>query len=184
MFGRDWERAEAVIVMRHVKKTTGDGSVVIYEYVADIAPSSGAPFRATVQEPGIATNFWPPSMGDHVSVLINEDRDKVKFDKDDPRIDAKARMAEQKRMFEAACVQAPGTDAFVSTLPTATVIGATGDMRATIQAALAAAAQRINSGSPVPDVSTRLSQLDALHQAGALTDAEHAAARARIIAEI
>jgi hypothetical protein len=184
MFGRDWERAEAVIVMRHVKKTSGDGSVVIYEYVADVSPSNGAPFRATLQEPGISTNFWPPSMGDRVGVLMNEDRDKVKFDKDDPRVDAKARMAEQKQMFEAASAQAPGTDAFVPTMGTTTVIGASDDMRATIQAALAAAAQRITNGSAAPDVASRLAQLDALHGAGALTDAEHATARARIIAEI
>jgi hypothetical protein len=191
VFGRDWDSAEAVIVARHVKKTAG--STTVFEFIADVTPATGEPFRVTIQEPGIATNFWPPSAGDRVTVLVDRDRDsvrpesvrpesvrRVKFDKDDQRISAKWRMADQQRSFEAVGEEPAGTDPFGMARPSRDVI------RATIQAAVDAAAMQ--SGSPgqetVLDPAARLARLDSLRKSGLVTDDEYATARARIIAEI
>jgi|SRR4051794_9346140 hypothetical protein len=101
MFGGQWEKAEATIVAS-LPKYTGDGSTATYEFVADVRPAGGAePFRATLKEPTIAIDFWPPSIGDVVSVLVKTNG-KVKFDKADPRISAKAFEARRKQAFEAA----------------------------------------------------------------------------------
>src|SRR5690242_10590309 len=101
MFGSRWDKAEATIVAS-LPKYTGDGTSPSYEYVADVRPANGDPaFRATLKEPTIATDFWGPSIGDVVSVLVKS-TGKVKFDKDDPRLSAKAFEARRKQAFEAA----------------------------------------------------------------------------------
>ena len=104
VFGSRWDKAEATIVAS-LPKYTGDGTSPSYEFVADVRPVSGAPaFRATLKEPTIAIDFWRPSIGDIVSVLVKSNG-KVKFDKDDPRISAKAYEARRKQAFDAAANQ-------------------------------------------------------------------------------
>jgi len=104
MFGSRWEKAEATIVAR-LPKFTGDGTSPSYEFVADVRPVNGDPaFRATLKEPTIATDFWTPSIGDVVSVLVKS-TGKVKFDKDDPRLSAKVFEARRKQAFEATANQ-------------------------------------------------------------------------------
>jgi hypothetical protein len=101
VFGQDWDKAEATIVARDAK-FTGDGSVAIYTFVADVRRPSGETFRATVHEPTIATDFWAPSIGDVVSVLVRPKDGKVKFDKDDARLSVKAVHAARKKAFGSA----------------------------------------------------------------------------------
>jgi hypothetical protein len=108
MFGSSWDTGEATIVARNTK-FTGDGTTATHEYVADIRPAEGAPFRATIHEPTIATDFWPPSIGDVVSVLIKSKDKKVKFDKDDERLSAKAFRTGRDLAFEAAQNQPVGS---------------------------------------------------------------------------
>src|ERR1700710_238384 len=108
MFGQDWDKAEATIVARDAK-FTGDGSVATYTYLADVRLSSGETFRATVHEPTIATDFWAPSIGDAVSVLVKAKDRKVKFDKDDDRLSVKAYHAAKKQAFEDAQGKPAGT---------------------------------------------------------------------------
>ncbi len=98
MFGASWDRGEATIVARNAKYS-GSGSTATYEFVADIHPTDAAPFRATIHEPTIATDFWPPNVGDVVSVLIKSKDNKVKFDKDDQRLSVKAYEARTKQAF-------------------------------------------------------------------------------------
>jgi hypothetical protein len=200
VFGHDWQPAQAVIVIRHVKKTSSDGSIISYEYVADVTPADGATFRATVQEPGIASNFWPPSAGDQVSVLIDDKREKVKFDKDDPRLDAKATMSAQKDVFDSVRSSAPGSaifgqgslspDSLRSAIQSAVDAAATGQhvpvvMMGQVGVTGGPGGRGGTVGSGGPDgAADRLARLDALHQQGVLTDAEYATARARIIAEL
>jgi hypothetical protein len=107
VFGHDWDEAEATVVARDAK-FYGSGATSTYTYVADVRLPTGETFRATVHEPTIATDFWPPSVGDVVSVLVDGDR-KVKFDKHDGRLSIKAHHAAQKLAFEAAQEQPPGT---------------------------------------------------------------------------
>jgi hypothetical protein len=108
MFGASWGHGEATIVARNTKYS-GDGTVATHEFVADVRPADGTMFRATIHEPTIATDFWPPSIGDVVSVLIKSKDGKVKFDKDDERLSMKAYEARAKLAFAAAQNQLPGT---------------------------------------------------------------------------
>jgi hypothetical protein len=161
-----------VIVAKQVKKTSGDGSVTIYEYAADVRTAAGAPFRATIQEPGISTNFWSPRVGDEVSVLVDAKRGKAKFDKDDPRLDTRARLTATKAAFEATAQQAPGTG----------VAGPTGGVAAQLAMAVqAAAAAQFAAPGAGDDPAQRLAKLDTMRQQGLITDEELAVARQRII---
>jgi hypothetical protein len=108
VFGHDWDKGEATIVARDAK-FFGSGATSTYTYVADVRLPEGETFRATVHEPTIATDFWAPSIGDVVSVLVRTDDRKVKFDKDDGRLSIKAHHAATKLAFEAAQEQPPGT---------------------------------------------------------------------------
>jgi hypothetical protein len=99
MFGRRWESAEATIVASRVKTTTGDGMVSIREYVVEVRPATGEPFRTTLQEPRIATSFWAPDVGAIVKVQADVKRQEAKFDKSDPSISAKGRKAANDDAF-------------------------------------------------------------------------------------
>jgi hypothetical protein len=102
VFGHDWEPGTAKIVAVHIKSTTGDGLVSIREFAADVTPTSGAPtFRALIQEPRIATDFWAPGEGDIVRVQVDVRRTKARFDKDDPKLSAKAQEQSADAQFEA-----------------------------------------------------------------------------------
>ena len=198
MFGHDWDKAEATIVARDAK-FTGDGSVATYTYDADIRLSSGETFRATVHEPTIATDFWAPSIGGVVSVLVRPKDRKVKFDKDDERLSVKAYHAAKKKAFEEAQRQPPGAAPAAWTSPTeipdevasklaqyGIVPGVpmqvfSGDS-AEGQAALAAFTQ---AGTPVAQTpEERLATLEWMHQRGLVTDEEYAEQRRRILDEI
>ncbi len=110
MFGRNWEPAQATIVAVHAKSTTGDGMVTIHEFAADIVPDSGAPpFRALMQEPRIATNFWAPTTGDIVRAEADVKRQTARFDKSDPKIDARERGRAADAAFNATLGRPPGT---------------------------------------------------------------------------
>lgn len=108
MFDDEWDKAEARIVARD-GKTTGDGMVTNYTYVADVTLQTGEVLRATVKEPTIATDFWSPDIGATVSVLVRQHDHKVKFDKDDPRLSVKAYEAAKAAAFKAAQEGAPGS---------------------------------------------------------------------------
>jgi len=203
MFGQDWDKAEATIAARDAK-FTGDGAVATYTYVADVRLASGETFRATVHEPTIATDFWAPSIGDTVSVLVNAKSRKVKFDKDDDRLSAKAFQAARKRAFEEAQHQPPGTlPATPAGLPDGlpaelaaklAELGITGSAPMVVtgdsaqgQAILAAIGQAgPTPGQAVPAATpdARLAELTSLHDRGLVTDEEYAAQRRRILDEI
>jgi hypothetical protein len=205
MFGHSWENATARIVARD-GKYSGDGMVVTYTYVADVRLPSGEMFRATVLEPTIATDFWPPNVGDEVSVLVKSNDRKVKFDTDDPRMSAKAHEASGRQAFEAAQHQPPGTPpaawAASSDLPQALAaqlaqLGTASDVSVHVvggdsaegQAALRAALAQWGGAAavgaePVATPEARLAKLQALHAGGLLTEAEYAEQRHRILDEI
>ncbi|MBK9740004.1 MAG: SHOCT domain-containing protein [Actinobacteria bacterium] len=195
MFGRDWDRAEATIVARDAK-FSGDGSVATYTYVADVRLTSGETFRATIHEPTVATDFWPPSVRDVVSVLVTSKDRKVKFDKDDDRLSVKAFEAAKRKAFEDARNQPAGTptpgrsalgeipDSVASTLAQLGIVSGSqaqvvaGDS-AEGQAVLAAFAGLGAPAAQPPEV--RLVKLKSLHESGLLSDDEYAAQRQRIL---
>ena len=154
MFGGGWTKAEATIVARNAK-FTGDGTTAIHEFVADVHRSDGPPFRATVGEPTIATDFWPPNIGDVVSVLVKDKNNKVKFDKDDDRLSVKAFEARQKQQFEAIQRgQAGPPPSFVSFT---------------------------TGAAATSDPAIRLQALAKLRDAGLLSEAEYTVLRQRIL---
>jgi hypothetical protein len=200
VFGQSWDKAEATIVARDAK-FTGDGSVATYTYLADVRLSSGETFRATVHEPTIATDFWAPSIGDAVSVLVKAKDRKVKFDKDDDRLSVKAYHAAKKQAFENAQDQPAGTPTSPATwtssaeLPDAVAnklaqLGIVGGAPMQIftadspqgQAALSAFT---HSAAPVAETpEARLEKLQVLHDKGLLTPEEYAEQRHRILDEL
>jgi Short C-terminal domain len=107
MFGKDWEPARATIVDTHIKSTSGDGMTVNREFAADVVRESGESFRALIQSPTIATNFWDPSVGDVVGVLVDPKSKKVKFDKSDPKLSYKAQQKAKDADFQASLGQPP-----------------------------------------------------------------------------
>ena len=213
MFGRNWEKAEATIVSKHVlNRSTND--VAAHEYVVDIMPADGVMFRAKVDEPMIATDFWAPNIRDVVTVEINDKHDKVRFDKDDPRLSYKAYKAATREQFEAASQAAPGAAA--PALGFGRQITGLGATRAFPDGVAEMLAERLaqfggQGGSPIvisggaggeplkeairaaqaghaaagePDAASRLAKLEALRQRGLVSDEEYHAARARIIEAI
>jgi hypothetical protein len=118
MFGGNWEKAEARIVdyTDHRDGLTGG---FVCDYVADVQPPGGAPFRATFRHRRLggwsasSGDFAAPSKGDVVGVLFDPSSRKVKFDRDDPRLSQRAsrrleQQAEDERLRQVA-QQPPGT---------------------------------------------------------------------------
>jgi hypothetical protein len=109
MFGKSWEPAEATIVLVNIKHYSGSGMTATREWAADVRKANGTVVRAKIDEPRIATNFWAPVAGDVVKVEVDAKSGKVRFDMDDPKVNAKARLRAEKDAFAAALHQAPGT---------------------------------------------------------------------------
>ena len=109
MFGKSWEPAEATIVLVNTKYVSGSGMTSIQEWAADVRKADGTVVRAKIDEPRIATNFWAPVVGDVVKVEVDAKSGKVRFDMDDPKVNAKARKRAKEDAFAAALDQPPGT---------------------------------------------------------------------------
>ncbi|CAN5584100.1 hypothetical protein BH11ACT8_BH11ACT8_25940 [soil metagenome] len=208
MFGQQWDPAEATIVDRHTK-WNGDG-VATHTFVADVRLSSGETFRATVKEPTIATDFWPPEIRDVVAVLVRPKDRKVKFDKDDDRLSAKAYRATRESEFESSSRQPPGspppgwpaTTTTTTGLPEGVAeklaqLGLTGETPVRYVSAGSTDAQQVLSaflhqGAPGTDPAppatespeTRLLTLGALREKGLLTEEEYTEQRRRILEEL
>jgi hypothetical protein len=203
VFGhKDLEPGEAVIVEQHVKHHGSDGRNTLFEWLADVTPASGAPFRTVLATPGLALDFREPSPGDHVSVLIDRKKDVTHFDKSDPRISLKAEAAEKDRRFAESAAGTPGSPPSIPagqiprpqdiTYVETQVVSATdaapflqailsGDASAREQAISELSAQQHPATS---DIGERLSQLESLKATGALSDVEYQAQRQRIVESI
>jgi hypothetical protein len=203
MFGhKDLEPGEAVIVERHVKHHGNDGRNTLFEWLADVTPASGVPFRTVLATPGIALDFREPGPGDHVSVLIDRKKDITHFDKSDPRISLKAERAEQDRSFAESSAGSFGSPAPIApdgvprpqntTYVETQVVSAT-DAAPFLQAILsgdsgareqAISELRAQQQPETSDVGERLSRLESLKAAGALSEVEYQAQRQRIVDSI
>lgn len=203
MFGhKDLEPGEAVIVERHVKHHGNDGRNTLFEWLADVTPVNGAPFRTVLSTPGLAVDFREPGPGDHVSVLIDRKKDVTHFDKSDPRISLKAERAEKDRLFVESSAGTFGSPASIpagqiprpqdATHVETQVVSATdaapfleailsGDTSAREQAI---SELRAHQHPATSDVGERLSQLESLKATGALSDVEYQAQRQRIVDSI
>jgi len=103
--GDNWEKAEARVVdySDHRDGLTGG---YVCDYVVDVRPPNGAPFRATFRHRRLggwraSSDFAAPSKGDVVGVLCDPSSQSVKFDRDDPRLSLRAnRRAEERAADE------------------------------------------------------------------------------------
>lgn len=202
MFGKKYsETGEAVIVETHVKHSGDDGRNTLFEWVADVTPSEGPPFRAVLQTPDIALDFKEPSQGDRVSVLIDPKKGTVRFNKSDPRVSLKAAKAARDNHFaetvagpvgSPAAGTSPGGAEQVTNVAGAQVMSAaeaapflqdllSGNPAARDQAIADLRARQPTGASSVPD---RLAELDRLKEAGTVNDTEYVAQRQRIIDSI
>jgi hypothetical protein len=153
MFGKQWISARGTVVDRRVAKTSGDGAVVIYEYVMDVRTAEGELFRAKVGEPRISTNFIGPMIGREVGVEYERKSRDVRFDKDDPTLSMKAFEKAQTDHFDASLQQTPGTRA-TPTLPSGLPLNAS-QVEQIMTAARTAAAAQTPTGAPIaPQVFT------------------------------
>ena len=84
MFVHSWIPATATIVARHFKES-GDTSGV-WEYVADVTPANGAPFRTKLKQPPFMSHAVRLAVGQTVPVLADVKHQDAKFDRSDPQI--------------------------------------------------------------------------------------------------
>jgi hypothetical protein len=184
MFGRGWEPGNATIVaMKETSPaTTGEHGFfrALYAYVADVQPDSGAAvFRTEMDEPFNVPNWFTPGVGDVLPVHCDPRHGRAKFDMGRLKAATKARSSaakdEQAAAFDAARRAAPGT----------TVPGTLGDPRMVVLDGLSAGAGDAapQGAADAGDPLDRLQTLADLHDRGALTDAEFAAAKAKLLAD-
>lgn len=106
MFGSEWEPATAKIVAKKFKE--GGERSGVWEYVADITPSSGQVFRAKLTQPPFMSHVVWLQEGAVVKVLADVKKQRAKFDRNDPVINGKA-ARKSKDTFDEALHQPPGT---------------------------------------------------------------------------
>jgi hypothetical protein len=104
MFTHNWVPATATIVARKFKE--GGERSGSWEYVADIAPSSGAPFRTKLKQPTLMSHVIQLAVGETVNVLADVKHQDAKFDKSDPKVSGKNQLSERDA-FNAALEQPP-----------------------------------------------------------------------------
>lgn len=104
MLGHIWEPATATIVAMKFKE--GGERSGVWEYVADISPASGAPFRTTLKQPPLMSHVVRLAEGDIVSVLADVKHQDAKFDRSDPKVSGKNKPS-AKDAFNAALAQPP-----------------------------------------------------------------------------
>jgi hypothetical protein len=104
MLGHNWEPATAKIVAKKFKE--GGERSGAYEYVADVSPATGAPFRTRLKQPPFMSHVVRLAEGDVVAVLADVKRQDAKFDRSDPKVSGKGGQSD-KDAFDAALKQPP-----------------------------------------------------------------------------
>lgn len=167
MFGKSWEKAQGTVIASKPVKTSGDGSVTIYEFVVDVRTTSGEVFRAKVGEPRVATNFWRPRNGAVVGVEYDNKSRKVRFDKDDPTLSFKNFKAQQDGSFEATLAQQPGTSPGVGAMNSSAAAGLPpGVLPPQLQALIESAAANGNVARLDPNSAESIALRDMLLRSG------------------
>jgi hypothetical protein len=154
-----------------------------------------------MEEPFDIPSWFAPGVGNVLPVQCDPRKGKAKFDmtrlKAARKAQASAAKSEQIAEFDAASRAAPGTPVPAPLGdPRAIVLGGQSGGGGDVSAAIAAALQQVGASAELAKVRRqqpvsqqpdggdsldRLQQLADLHDAGALTDAEFAAAKARIL---
>ncbi|HEY1989138.1 MAG TPA: hypothetical protein VGG43_06735 [Acidimicrobiales bacterium] len=106
MLGNNWEPATATVVAKKFRE--GGERSGVWEYVADVSPASGAPFRTTLKQPRLMSHVIWLNDGEVVHVLADVGHQKAKFDRSDPKVSGKGRPS-AKDDFKDALAQPPGS---------------------------------------------------------------------------
>ena len=110
MFGsKDWHAAEATVVDARVAKVKvydSGGTDTRYEYVLEVRPVAGEPFRAKVMAPN-TSDFLDPKVGAVVKVEVDPKKNDVRFDRSDPARSFKAQEKTKQSAFDAALREPP-----------------------------------------------------------------------------
>ncbi|AXT84526.1 hypothetical protein C6I20_04485 [Aeromicrobium sp. A1-2] len=103
MFGKTWEAATGTVVESRVTgaSVAEHGSSVRREFVVEVVPAAGAPYRAAVKE-GNYSDFWHPRPGQRVLLQIEAKSGKVRFDRSDPGLSFKEHERRTSAAFDAA----------------------------------------------------------------------------------
>ncbi len=187
MLGRHWEPGEATIIASEGNYLfLGGTGCSSREYVVDVQPAAGGPmFRTkinvqyTAPEGGAQNPYRRLDDGEVVPVRCDQKRQKAKFDESTLRRQEPASVAEQPSQFEAAASAPPGTPPQLAgeARPSAAVQMAAGDPGSVMRMSTA------GSSAAGADPLERLQKLADLHDRGALTDAEFAAEKAKLLGE-
>ena len=97
--GRHWVKAEGVVVAEHLV-SCDIWMNPTYEYVIEVRPQSGQPFRAKVRQP--KDDFWSPGAhpGETVGLEMDPKTMDVRFDASDPRTSFKAQRSARQHDFD------------------------------------------------------------------------------------
>ena len=192
MSKKNWEPGVATIVDSRMAnswlRTTslGSGGHVPFRFIADVQPDSGAPaFRVQFTE-RIDIRVEAPEQGERVRVLFQPGNQTVKFDQSSPRFDPHVARDRRDALASAAPGSAePGgevprtpSDSIAERKRILADYKAEPPREATPQSDLG-----ISSRPAADPLERRLKELARLHEGGVLSDAEFAAAKARVIAE-
>jgi hypothetical protein len=168
-----WTRCEATVVARQVR-TAPAGYEATYDFVLDVVPPDAPPLRVTIHEGtfGPKGGFRNPAVGEVVGVLYDARSRKVKFDNDDPRLNASVADQARSDSFGATATADPGTPPPAPFDPAAAMRALTEQTRPMPVAA------------PGRSAVDRLATLRDLHDQGMLSDQEYETQRQRIISSI
>ncbi len=82
MFGKTWNPATATVIDSRITGASAaseHGGSVTREFLVEVLPSSGTPYRVAVPD-GNYSDFWAPKIGQRVMVEIEAKSGKVRFD--------------------------------------------------------------------------------------------------------
>lgn len=168
-----WARCEATVVARRVR-TAQAGYAATYDFVLDVVPPDAPPLRVTIHEGtfGPKGGFRSPAVGEVVGVLYDTKSRKVKFDNDDPRLNASLAGQARADSFASTANANPGTPPQAPFDPSAALRALTEQTRP------------MPVATPGASAVDRLATLRDLHDQGMLSDEEYETQRHRIINSI
>ena len=206
MFGHHWEPGQATVVARRkIQPNPGIDLTYQWEYVLDVRPADGtSTFRATVMSSYNSEyiRFVDADIGEVVPVFCDVKRQKVKFDTSEIKAENRAFAKANREHWDAVKEGAPPDSATAppsSSTPDVVVRGGSAEWHVTTDPAeieqmreriRKMAAQNPGSvakfsaapeGGGTADSLDQLEKLADLHARGALTDAEFAAEKAKIL---
>ena len=107
MFGRKWEKAQALIVEARAQR--GGRDTFVHEFIADVTTASGETFRTKLEDPLFSPDFLEPDVRDVVGVEFDPKSRKVRFDTSDPQLSIRAHKRAERERFDRNLRQPAGT---------------------------------------------------------------------------